>query len=99
MSALSEKQKRHLRGLGHKLKPVVTIGAHGYTAAVRSELEQSLVRHELLKVRLPAGERSARDAIITQLCTDNGAQLVQRIGNVALLYRRHPDKPRLVLPG
>jgi RNA-binding protein len=98
MSALTEKQKRHLRGLGHKLKPVVMIGAHGYTPAVRSELEGSLARHELLKVRVPAGERAARDALIAQLCADSGAQLVQRIGNVALLYRRHQDKPRLVLP-
>lgn len=98
MSALTEKQKRHLRGLGHKLKPVVMIGAHGYTPAVRGELDQALLRHELLKVRIASGERDARDAIIARLCTDTGAELAQRIGNVALLYRRHPEKPRLVLP-
>lgn len=98
MSSLTEKQKRHLRGLGHKLKPVVTVGAQGYTAAVRNELDLSLTRHELLKVRVNTGEREARDALIDQLCAETAAQLVQRIGNVALLYRRHPDKPRLVLP-
>ncbi len=96
--SLTEKQKRHLRGLGHKLKPVVTIGAQGYTSAVRNELELSLARHELLKVRISAGERQARDTIIGQLCTDSRAQLVQRIGNTALLYRLHPHKPRLVPP-
>ena len=98
MSSLTEKQKRHLRGLGHKLKPVVTVGAQGYTAAVRNELDLSLTRHELLKVRVNLGEREARDALIDQLCAETTAQLVQRIGNVALIYRRHPDKPRLVLP-
>jgi len=98
MSSLTEKQKRHLRGLGHKLKPVVTVGAQGFTAAVRNELDLSLTRHELLKVRVSAGEREARDTLIEQLCADTAAQLVQRIGNIALLYRRHPDKPRLVLP-
>jgi len=98
MSSLTEKQKRHLRGLGHKLKPVVTVGAQGYTAAVRNELDLSLTRHELLKVRVNVGEREARDALIDQLCAETTAQLVQRIGNVALIYRRHPDKPRLVLP-
>lgn len=95
MSALTEKQKRHLRGLGHQRKPVVMIGAQGYTPAVRSELEQALLRHELLKVRIAVGERAARDDVIAQLCSDTGAELVQRIGNVALLYRRHPEKPRL----
>jgi RNA-binding protein len=98
MPALTEKQKRHLRGLGHPRRPVVMLGAQGYTEAVRNELEQALLRHELLKVRVAAGDREARDAIIAQLCIDTGAELVQRIGNVALLYRRHPDKPRLVLP-
>jgi len=98
MSVLSEKQKRHLRGLGHQHKPVVRIGAHGYTPAVQSELNEALLRHELVKVRIAAGERGTRDAVITQLCTDTGAELVQRIGNIALVYRRHPAKPRLVLP-
>jgi len=98
MSALSEKQKRHLRGLGHQRKPVVMIGAHGYTAAVHNELNEALLRHELVKVRVIAGERGTRDAVIARLCTATGAELVQRIGNIALVYRRHSDKPRLVLP-
>jgi RNA-binding protein len=98
MSSLTEKQKHHLRGLGHKLKPVVTIGNAGYTPAVRNELELSLTRHELLKIRVSVGDRGARDALIEKLCTETAAQLVQRVGNIALLYRRNPDKPRLVLP-
>ena len=98
MTSLSEKQKHHLRGLGHSLKPVVMIGNAGYTPAVRTELDLSLSRHELLKVRVSVGDRTARDALIEQLCADTAAQLVQRIGNIALLYRRNPDKPRLALP-
>jgi RNA-binding protein len=98
ISSLTERQKRHLRGLGHRLKPVVTIGSAGYTPAVRNELDLSLSHHELLKVRVGAGDRQARDSLIGQLCADSDAQLVQRIGNVALLYRRNPDKPRLALP-
>lgn len=98
MSPLTEKQKRHLRGLGHKLKPVVMIGAQGFTPAVSNELDLALARHELLKVRISAGDREARDRLITQLCDEAAAQLVQRIGNIALFYRRNPDKPRLVLP-
>ena len=98
MSTLTEKQKQHLRGLGHKLKPVVMIGNAGYTPAVRNELDVSLTRHELLKVRVSIGDREARDALIGRLCDDSTAHLVQRIGNIALLYRRNPDKPRIALP-
>ena len=98
MSSLTEKQKQHLRGLGHKLKPVVMIGNAGYTPAIRNELDLSLTRHELLKVRVSVGDREARNELINQLCAETTAQLVQRIGNIALLYRRNTDKPRLVLP-
>src|SRR3569832_1666599 len=98
MSKLTEKQKRNLRSLGHRLKPVVIIGAHGYTAAVRAELDTSLQRHALLKVRVSVGERETRDLIISQRCADTGAALVQRFGHIALIYRANRDKPRFTLP-
>jgi RNA-binding protein len=98
MSSLTEKQKHYLRGLGHTLGAVVMVGTAGYTPAVRNELDLSLSRHELLKVRVSVGDRAARDALIEQMCADSAAQLVQRIGNIALLYRRNPKKPRVTLP-
>ncbi len=98
MSALTEKQKQHLRGLGHKLKPAVLIGANGYTDAVRAEIDLALQRHELMKVRVSVGERAARDAAIEQLCADASASLIQRIGHMALIFRRNRDKPRITLP-
>lgn len=98
MPKLTEQHKRHLRSLGHKLKPVVIIGNHGYTDAVRAELETSIQHHELLKVRVSVGERTDRDTVIDRFCADVGAELVQRIGHIALIYRPNPDKPRIALP-
>ena len=97
MPSLTEKQKHQLRGLGHKLKPVVMIGSAGYTPAVRNELDLSLAHHELLKVRINVGDREKRDELVNRLCTETAAQLVHRIGNVALIYRRKPDKSRIPL--
>lgn len=98
MLKITEKQKRHLRSLGHVLRPVVIIGAHGYTESVRTELDMSLRHHELLKVRVGAGEREARDLIVSQLCLDMQAVLVQRIGHIALIYRPNANKSRITLP-
>jgi RNA-binding protein len=95
---LTESQKKHLRGLGHKLKPLIMIGDAGLSEAVFAEYESTIDHHELLKVRVRVGDRDARDAIIEQLCTRGGATLVQRIGNVALLYRQNPEKPKVRLP-
>jgi len=96
--ALSESQKKYLRGLGHAKKPVVMVGDAGLSDTLLAEFLTSLEHHELLKVRVKVGDRGARDAIISQLCAAGKAELVQRIGNMALLYRANPENNRIQLP-
>jgi RNA-binding protein len=95
---LTEPQKKYLRGLGHKLKPVIMIGDAGLTDAVAAEFLSALDHHELIKVKIRVGDRDLRDNIISELCKAGDAALVARIGNVALIYRANQDKPRIVLP-
>ena len=95
---LSPRQKKHLRSLGHALKPVVTLGAAGASPAVLAELDNALCHHELVKVKVRAEERSDRDRMIETLCHQTGAALVQRIGHMALIYRPAPDKAVIQLP-
>lgn len=94
---LSEPQKKHLRGLGHHLKPVIVVGDGGLSEAVVKEFESTINHHELIKVRVRAADRESRDGIISKLC-DKNTSLVTRIGNVALIFRRNTDKPRINLP-
>ncbi len=83
--------KKKLRAEAHALKPVVMIGQSGLTAAVLAELDIALNTHELLKVRIRA-ERDERKLIIEQLCTEAGAELIQTIGQIAVIYRVNPNK-------
>lgn len=99
MSDLNASQKRYLRGLAHPLNPVVLMGARGLTSAVLAEIEQALNDHELVKVKLNAGDRAQRARDVTHIRNETGADLVQRVGNIACLYRRHPEKPKIALPG
>ncbi|SUG72357.1 RNA binding protein [Salmonella enterica subsp. enterica] len=39
---LSTKQKQHLKGLAHPLKPVVMLGNNGLTEGVLAEIETSV---------------------------------------------------------
>ena len=98
---LSEHQKKHLRGLGHQLKPLIMVGDAGLSESLLAEFESTLDHHELIKVRVRVGDREARDSIIAELCARGDAQLIQRIGNVALLYRpnlkKKPEK-RIRIP-
>jgi len=83
--------KKKLRAEAHALKPVVMIGQSGLTAAVLAELDIALNTHELLKVRIRA-ERDERKLIIEQICTEAGAELIQTIGQIAVIYRVNPNK-------
>ena len=88
----TEPQKKHLRGLGHQLKPLIMVGDAGLSDSLLAEFESTLAHHELLKIKVRVGDRTARDEIIASLCKDHNAALIQRIGNVALLYRPNPEK-------
>jgi RNA-binding protein len=94
----TESQKKHLRGLGHALKPLILIGESGLSDSVRAEFESTLDHHELIKVSVRVGDRKSRDSIIAELCTSSGAELIQRVGNMALLYRENPEKKKIVIP-
>jgi RNA-binding protein len=96
--ALSEPQKKYLRGLGHRLKPVIMIGDAGLSDSVFNEFSSTIEHHELIKVRVRAGDRKERDSIIEELCKRGSAELVTRIGNVALVYRRNEEEPKITLP-
>jgi RNA-binding protein len=83
--------KKKLRAEAHTLNPVVMIGQSGFTAAVLAEIEQALSSHELIKVKIRA-ERDERKVISEKICTDTGAELIQTIGQIAVIYRMNPDK-------
>jgi RNA-binding protein len=89
--ALTEKLKRELRGRGHTLKPIVSIGSAGLSEAVLREIDLSLEHHELLKVKIAGTDRDTRRDIIERLCTATGAELVQAVGHIALIYRKAAD--------
>ena len=95
---LSESQKKFLRGLGHQLKPVIMVGDAGLSESVMNEFCSTIEHHELIKIRVRAGDRETRDNIISELCKKGSAELVTRIGNVALVYRRNDENPQIPLP-
>lgn len=88
--------KKFLRGLAHNHKAVVQVGQSGITDAVVTAVEQALLDHELVKVGLtrpPDKKTMARE-----LAERSGAQLCGLIGHTVILYRPHPDEPKIVLP-
>ena len=95
---ITEKQRRHLKGLAHHLNPVVIVGQHGLTENVLNETMLALEAHELIKMRINAGDRLERGDIIAQIIEKTGADLVQTIGHVAVFYLPNLKKQKVRLP-
>lgn len=94
--SLDSDGKKHLRRIGHGLTPAVTVAGKGFTDPVRAEIERALTDHELIKVRIAVAERDLRRELIDAITAATGAELVQAVGRVILLFRKadQPD-PRL----
>ncbi len=90
---LSSKQRRELKARAHHLKPVVRIGQQGLTRAVLMETGRSLEHHELIKVHIQANDRTVRKVMATLLCEQTSAELVGKIGNTFILYRKRQENP------
>ena len=97
MNTLSAQQRKYLKGLAHSLKPVVTIGPGGLSPGVVAELDRNIARHELMKIKLPAGEKAGRRAMLDAACDAVGASAVTLIGRTGILYRA-AENARIRLP-
>ncbi len=80
--------KQALKARAHHIKPVILLGAKGLTDAVVAETDVALNTHELIKVKMNGTEKEDRVIIANNLCSKLQAELVQLIGNNAVLYRK-----------
>lgn len=97
-TTLTAAQTRFLRGQAHDLKAMLQVGGKGITDALVAEIELALEHHELIKVKVAAGDREQRDTLIEQLAERTGSALIQRIGHTAVFYRQNSEKRQIVLP-
>ncbi len=86
--------RRALRGHGHAMSPLVQVGKAGLTPAVIQQVNQALADHELIKVKVGGECPVDRHEVAERLDQEPGVDLVQMVGRVILLYKRHPRTPR-----
>lgn len=95
---MTPKRLQYLQGLGHGLDPVLSVGKEGVTAALIKACLEQLRAHELIKVKVQQEAPEDRHETASALASATSANLVQVIGRMFLLYKRHPDKARIELP-
>ena len=89
-TALTARERAHLKARAHALEPVVTVGQSGATPAVTGEVERALTAHELIKVRISTADRDAREAVGDELAAATDAAVVHRVGKILILWRPRP---------
>jgi RNA-binding protein len=94
---LNTKQISYLRGLGHHLNPVVSIGSNGLTEQVLKEVELALNAHELIKIKVANNDRELRSHILQEICEKTGATAVHHIGKQLVIFRPS-ENARITLP-
>ena len=93
--SLSSRQVKQYRSIGHRLNPIINV-SNGLSDNIHAELERALADHELIKLKVNPGDREEKKALMAEICAGHRAELVQLIGNVALIFRAaaQPD-PKL----
>ena len=86
---MDNKIKKELKAVAHHLKPVVITGNDGLSAGVHQEIDVALEAHELIKIRVNAGARDERDAMIQAIVDHHKATLIQQIGHTIAIYREN----------
>ena len=83
--------RKALRAAGHHLAPVVQVGKEGVTPAVLQQLDEAVLAHELVKVKVGSECPEDRFEVAARFAAVPGMLLAQLLGRTLLVYRRHPS--------
>lgn len=90
INQLTSQQRQKLKALAQRLEPVLRVGKAGLSAAFLKSVDEALASHELLKIKF-AEFKEEKKELAPLLAEKTDSCLVTRVGNVAVLYREHPD--------
>ena len=93
MVDLKGSDRKHLRKMAHRLKPVVQVGGSGVTKGLIHSVYRALDAHELIKIRF-VDLKDERRELAREIAEETGSHVVGEIGNIAIVYRPHPDKEK-----
>ena len=91
-TTLTNAELTELKARGQKLQPYVKVGHAGVSEAFLKALNEALDQHELVKIKF-AALKEAKKSLAPHIAQQTGSELIQRVGNVAVYFRRKPAAP------
>lgn len=89
---LTGKEKRYLRGLANKIDPIYQVGKNETQDNMYQGISDALEARELIKISVLNNCSKNKDEVAQDLVENTGAELVQIIGNVIILYKESENK-------
>lgn len=89
--SLTSTEKKKLRGMAQRLKPILHIGKYGLTDSVQAEIETALTKNGLIKVRFDS-DRERVNKLCVAIPKITGSELVGSIGKTAVFFRDMPEE-------
>ena len=86
---LTSAEKKELRGIGQRLKPHLHIGKQGLSETVLAEIEITLTKNGLIKIRFEA-ERAAIKTLCAEIPSKLGCEYVGGVGKTGIFFRDMP---------
>ncbi len=91
---MNSKTRAYLKMLAHSVKPTVMVGKGPVDERIWASLEESLVSHELVKVKFQAQKEQIRP-LSEDLALHTQSDLISIIGFIATFYR--PSEQHLIV--
>ena len=92
------KQKRHLRALAHRLKPLVNLGKQGLSPETRREIESQLLDHELIKCKVLDSCPLSKKECAEEISKQTEIEVIQVIGKTLVLFSRLLEDSKIKFP-
>jgi len=90
---LTNAQLRKLKGMAQRLDAQLKVGKQGLSEAFLKAVDEELTRHELVKIKF-AEFKEEKKTLASQIAERTGAQLIMRVGNVAVFFRQNVGPER-----
>ena len=90
---LTNAEKAELKRRASRQQPVVRVGHAGLTDAFLRSLDEALSVHQLVKIRF-AVFKDQKKMLAPRIARQTGSELISRVGNVAVYFRRKTAAPR-----
>ena len=84
------RELRDLKARAQRLKPLVKLGKEGLSESFLAGLDQALSDHQLVKVKFDEFKEQKKE-LVPVLAARARAQIIMRVGNVVVLFRRKAE--------